>query len=88
MNLTATHQFLPDYSRQPAWEQTRIHYPVARTPDPSNLATGDDFQRSTRDAGTYKYYVLSDTRDMVYTNRRNLETLFHTAKGGIVNLYA
>ncbi|GAB6095939.1 hypothetical protein JCM14469_21920 [Desulfatiferula olefinivorans] len=90
MNVSSTLHFLPDYSRHPAWEQSdpgRIQYPPVKTPDASRIASDADAHRSDQDSGAYKYYVLVDARDMVYTRRKNLENPFHAVKGGLVNLY-
>jgi hypothetical protein len=50
------------------------------------MQSGNDLVRSGKN--TYKYYVLSDSNDMVYNRMKNTEKLLYSIRGSLVDLYA
>lgn len=87
MNIAARYNLLPDLARNFHQAQPTVIYPLSRpeaSPD-TPIKTGDESPQGQ--ANTYKYYVLSDTLNVVYTREKSTEKLFAQDKGSLVNLY-
>lgn len=81
------YNLLPDYSQRLQEAPLKAYYPISKTGDGQGLSRDADTHASAQGAGTYKYYVMSDARDMVYTRQKNTENLYSLMKGSLVNLY-
>lgn len=87
MNISASYNLLPDFTRSYPKDPSLESYPLSRPEKTHHFPVETDSRPSSDKARTYKYYVLSDATDTVYTRKRNTEKLFAQDKGTLVNLY-
>ena len=80
-----TYNLLPDFSASRETVRPPQHYPLEKK-NITALMDGKDLPRQSQKA--YKYYVLSDSTERVYTRMRTTETLYHQARGAILDVYA
>jgi hypothetical protein len=86
MNVSMTYPLLPDFA-------TRNDIAPPRYSSYNGDAEQSSVDSSPRDLvntgkRAYKYYVLSEPEDLVYTRTKNTERLVHSLRGSIVDLYA
>ena len=85
MTISASYNLLPDFSRN--FQPDRSVQPTILSRTRTNLSLETDAHSSSRQAGTYKFYVMTDATDTVYTRQKQTEKLFTQEKGTLVNLY-
>lgn len=88
MNISATYTMLPDLTLPFPKGGPASAYPVSRPEDAVHVPLNTDAGPSSGRARTYKYYVMSDSSDTVYTRQKHTEKLFAAGKGALLDLYA
>lgn len=87
MNIAARYNLLPDYNQSFHQAQPAVIYPLTRPETPRDLPVKTSDESSQRNTTPYKYYILTDSRDVVYTREKNTEKLFAQDKGSLVNIF-
>ena len=87
MNISATYNMLPDLSLSFPKSQPLSPYPLSRPEGAVDLPVKAETEASSGEARAYKFYVLSDSSDTVYTRRKQMEKLFASDKGSLLDLY-
>lgn len=85
MNVAMTYNMLPDFSAGRGEARPVYHFPMAGQARAEALGN-TDLEKESR--SVYKYYVINNTDDRIYTRTRTTETLYHQARGSIVDVYA
>lgn len=85
MNLAMTYNILPDVSVGRDSVRPTNYFPVAKQKNAPSMESSNLGQQSRN---VYKYYVLNTTDDRVYTRSKIMETLYHKARGSLVDVYA
>lgn len=86
MNVAMTYTMLPDFAVSRDQVRPAYHFPVVKKLRVSTTESGTDLTRESRNV--YKYYVLSQTDDKVYTRSKVMESLYLQGRGSLVDIYA
>lgn len=88
MNIAARYNLLPDLTQSFRQAQPTVIYPLSRQEAPPDVPVKTGEGSPQGEAYAYKYYVLSDLQDVVYTREKNTEKLFAQDKGSLLNIFA
>lgn len=89
MNVSAHYNMMPYMGTiQEREVRPEVYTPLPSVEEKGILSAGRNEQKMAEGTHTYKYYVISEDQDQIYTRQMQAESLLAGMKGALLNVYA